>query len=173
MDIQNDRVKFARAYAMTAHKSAETWGDGSDYYKTHLDEVYEIVMRYELGEIYQIGAYLHDILEDTYIRFDDINNDFGWEVTLMVFCVTDERGSYRTERKNKTYPKILSNQYAPILKLCDRIANVGNAKRNNKHEILNMYRRENEDFLTGIGAGGTRYGLIGDMVVELDSLLND
>ena len=36
-----------------------------------------------------------------------------------------------------------------------------------------MYRRENEDFLTGIGAGGTRYGLIGDMVVELDSLLND
>lgn len=173
MDIQNNRVQFARAYAMTAHKSAETWGDGSDYYKTHLDEVYEIVMRYELSEIYQIGAYLHDILEDTYVRFDAINKDFGWEVALMVFCVTDEPGNNRTERKNKTYPKIMSNTHAPILKLCDRIANVANAKKNNRHDLFNMYKRENEDFLTGIGAGGTRYGLLGNMVVELDELFQD
>ena len=173
MDIQNERVRYTRSYAFAAHRSAEAWGGGSDYYKTHLDEVYEIVMRYKLSEIYQIGAYLHDILEDTYIRFDGINKDFGWEIALMVFCVTDEPGDNRTERKYKTYPKILSNTYAPILKLCDRIANVSNAKKNNKHDLFNMYKSENAEFLSGIGCGGTRYGLIGDMVIELDELFHD
>lgn len=46
MDIQNDRAKFARSYAMTAHKSAEKWGGGTRYglignMAVELDELFQ------------------------------------------------------------------------------------------------------------------------------------
>jgi len=68
--------------------------------------------------------------------------------------VTDEPGSTRKIRKEKTYRKIKGHFGATIVKLCDRIANVEAA--GDHPEKFEMYKSEHESFkegvfITGIG----------------------
>ena len=88
----------------------------------------------ELGydESIIIGTILHDTLEDTTLSYNDIKKAFGKEVAEIVYCVTDELGRNRNERKEKTYPKIKANWKATVVKICDRIANITQSKKYNK-----------------------------------------
>jgi len=58
----------------------------------------------------------------------------------MVFCVTDEIGRNRKEKKIKTLPKTASNPDAVIIKLADRIANIEHGGK------IDMYAKEYADF---------------------------
>lgn len=58
----------------------------------------------------------------------------------MVYCVTDELGRNRKEKKEKTLPKTASNPDAIILKLADRIANIEHGGK------VDMYRKEYQEF---------------------------
>lgn len=162
-------VERARDFAIKWHGDQKY---GNEPYIVHLDHVNEITRRFELPINIQIAAYLHDILEDTDCIFEEVWDEFGWEIAQLVFLVTDEDGDNRRERKQKTYPKISSNPGAVLLKICDRLANIEQAKQNNIG-LFNMYKREHNEFLDGLCIAGTRYGLMGEMVGELDNLLND
>ena len=58
----------------------------------------------------------------------------------MVYCVTDELGRDREEKKKKTLPKTASNPDAIILKLADRIANIEHGGK------VDMYVKEYSEF---------------------------
>ena len=58
----------------------------------------------------------------------------------MVYCVTDEIGRNRKEKKAKTLPKTASNPDAIILKLADRIANIEHGGK------IDMYAKEYDEF---------------------------
>lgn len=141
--IKIDKVKEAAYYAISLH-GLQTY-DGHPYFY-HLEQVVEVLRQFCFtGDLYQICGYLHDTLEDCAISYNDIKEKFGETVADIVYCVTDELGKNRKERKRKTYPKIASNEDAVIIKLADRIANLSNSQ-DTGHSMGKRYEKEYPDF---------------------------
>lgn len=113
----------ARNFAITSH-GAQRYGDKP--YESHLQHVNKILQQTLLGEdpVLAAASWLHDVVEDTPVKVEEVKLRFGPEVADIVWRVTDEAGQTRRERKLKTYPKIRGHIGATIIKLCDRIANV-------------------------------------------------
>jgi GTP pyrophosphokinase len=123
MELTEKHIRRARSMAVRAHGN-QAYDDVYEYV-LHLDEVVEVLKRFGITQIkYIIAALLHDVIEDGAISYNKIKLHFGLEVAEMVFCVTDELGRNRKEKKTKTLPKTASNSDAVIIKLADRIANI-------------------------------------------------
>lgn len=114
-------------------------------YLYHIKQVVKIATDLGYDETIVVACALHDALEDTALSYNDIKKAFGKDVAEIVYCVTDELGRNRKERKEKTYPKIRSNWKATVVKICDRIANISHSKEYNQ-ELFLMYQKESEDF---------------------------
>lgn len=118
-------------------------------YMYHIRQVAKIAEDLGYDESIILGCILHDTLEDTDLSYNDIKKAFGQEVAEIVYCVTDELGRNRDEKKEKTYPKIKSNWKATVVKICDRIANVTHSKDYNK-SMYEKYFIENNKFILNI-----------------------
>ena len=111
-------------------------------YIKHIWDVVTIAEKFGYDEEIVIACYLHDSLEDGHISYNDIKKEFGENVAEIVYAVTDELGRNRKERHANTYGKIMRNEKAVIVKLCDRIANV------EAGGLSDMYRKEYKGFQT-------------------------
>lgn len=86
-----------------------------------------------IPEIVKIALLMHDSIEDSRLTYNDIknlasesleNSVAGEMIADIVYCVTDEKGKNRGERKNEKYYKELSeNKLAVFVKLADLAAN--------------------------------------------------
>lgn len=139
MDLTSKHVTEARQVAVKAHGTQDY--DGVFPYEKHLDDVVEVLKRFSIVHPkYLCAGVLHDTIEDGAISYNKIKKHFGEEVAEMVYCVTDELGRDRAEKKRKTLPKTASNPDAVIIKLADRIANIEHGGK------VDMYLKEFEDF---------------------------
>jgi (p)ppGpp synthase/HD superfamily hydrolase len=144
-----ETIKRAMEYALKAHM-AQTYCDRYPYFK-HLEDVFNVLIEFGFKDDNPedvpilIAAWLHDIMEDTARSYSDLKKEFGEEVAEIVYCMTDELGRNRKEKKLKTYPKIRSNSKSIILKVADRIANV-RFGISEKSSHLEMYKNEFQDF---------------------------
>lgn len=117
-------------------------------YTHHLFDVVDVLDDFGFfDEIIQAAAILHDIIEDTRgkpneMKKRDVEEMFGDKVADLVWAVTSEEGPNRKVRNALTYPKIrAAGVRATALKLADRIANVSSG--GNAYE---MYKKEHSDF---------------------------
>lgn len=138
MNYTDKTYKEARMVAVKAH-SNQSYDDIFPYEK-HLDDVVDVLKRFGFSGKYIVAGYLHDTMEDNGLSFNKIKKHFGEEVAEMVYCVTDEQGRIRKEKKEKTLPKTASNPDAIILKLADRIANIQHGGK------VDMYLKEYQEF---------------------------
>jgi len=110
-------------------------------YMKHINDVIEVLKRFDIkSNKMLIAAALHDIIEDCALSYNKVKRYFGHEIAEMVYCVTDELGRDRKEKKRKTLPKTASNPDAIILKLADRIANIEHGGK------IDMYAKEYQEF---------------------------
>lgn len=130
----------ARMVAVKAHGTQAY--DEYYPYKKHLDDVVAVLRRFGYSGKFIVAGYTHDIIEDTELSYSKVKKLFGFEIAEMVFCVTDEQGRNRKEKKEKTLPKTASNPDAIILKLADRIANIEHGGK------IDMYAKEYTEFKT-------------------------
>lgn len=114
-------------------------------YMYHVKQVVKISQELGYDETIQVGAALHDVMEDTELSYNDIKKAFGIEVAEIVYAVTDELGRNRYERKLNTLPKIRANWKATVVKICDRIANMEQSKKYDDRKYR-MYQEENNNF---------------------------
>lgn len=128
----------ARLVAIQAHGN-QTY-DGIFPYVKHLDDVVAVIKKFGFSGKFIVAAYLHDVIEDGAISYNKVKTHFGTEVAEIVFCVTDEMGRNRKEKKAKTLPKTASNSDAIIVKLADRIANIEHGGK------VDMYIKEYDEF---------------------------
>ncbi len=148
----HSKIKKTMEFAQKAHQ-AQMY-DQYPYFK-HLQDVYETLLEHGYNETEHleilVSSFLHDCLEDCAVSYSDLKKEFGEETAENVFCMTDELGRNRKEKKEKTYPKIRSNPDSIVIKLADRISNVRNSiaqfreenwKEGNKNSFLEMYRKE-------------------------------
>ena len=153
--------KEARMIGIKAHSNQSY--DEIFPYEKHLDDVADVLTRFGFSGMYTIGAYLHDAMEDDSISYNKVKTHYGKSIAEMVYCVTDERGRDRHEKKRKTLPKTASNPDAIILKLGDRIANVEHAGK------IDMYASEYKEFKDALFPHSTDKAL--PMWEHLDNLL--
>ena len=130
---------------------AERWHYNLKYgkypYLYHLEAVASVLNRFGIYSRSVIAAaYLHDVLEDTECKYDDIVKKYDETVASIVDACTDGEGHNRRERKEKPYRLIPVTQDSIKVKLADRIANVESCIINNNEPLFLMYRKEHKIF---------------------------
>jgi guanosine-3',5'-bis(diphosphate) 3'-pyrophosphohydrolase len=161
MKYTSKAYKEARMVAVKAHSNQSY--DEIFPYEKHLDDVVEVLEKFGFAGKFIVAGFLHDSVEDDGISYNDIKKHFGVEVAEMVYCVTDEIGRNRKEKKEKTLPKTASNPDAIILKLADRIANIQHGGK------VDMYLKEYQEFKGALYLNTPQDGKA--MWEHLDSLL--
>jgi len=167
MISEEQTILSARVMAVFAHGN-QRYGDAP--YVQHLDDVADLCRGY--GTTATVVAYLHDTLEDTDLRADDIEESFGDEVRKLVEFVTDPPGENRQARKSALYSKLGSIMpWSPwstalVVKAADRLANVRACVAGGNTRLLQMYRDEQTMFAIAV----YRPGLNDVMMRGLDEL---
>jgi len=143
MIFHSDKVQLAKRFAIKAHGD-QKYGDEFPY-AMHLQAVESVLIRFGFieDEVLRCGAFLHDVLEDTFVQYEEIEVFFGSEVASIVSLLTEPKGGNRQWRHEQTYPKIRNNENAVILKLADRIANIeAGGKKIQMYEKEYLYFRK-------------------------------
>lgn len=138
-------IDEAREFAYK-HHAGQSYGTSP--FTHHLEMASEVAEEFDLPEIIRIVVWLHDILEDTDVTIEMLQEKFGELVAKMVYAVTDKEGANRAERHRNTYPQMkkVGGFVAVGAKLCDRIANFESALQNGEHKIAIMYANEYKYF---------------------------
>ena len=132
----------AREFAILAH-GKQLYGELP--YVTHLDDVATLLHIHQHRAVVAAG-YLHDILEDTSVTREELEQEFGAELTAIAAFCTDEDGSNRKERKKATY-ELMRRQIdaghdwipaAIATKVADRLANVEASVANSPRRLKNV-----------------------------------
>lgn len=136
-DIQ--RYVRAMDLACDAH-TGQTYGTRP--YVRHLAHVESVLLRFSFSDYDLLAAaWLHDTIEDTSVSYLQITEQFGDNVALLVYAVTDGEGTNRRERKAASYAKMVKYPRAIILKLADRVANTESSLVSGD-QLIGMYRKE-------------------------------
>ena len=126
-----------------------------------------------LREACLLAAWGHDLIEDTRVSYNDVMNQLGQEAADIIYAVSNEKGKSRAERANdKYYEGIRNTSGAVFVKLADRIANVQYSKMT-KSRMFEMYKKENDHFLTSLGFVEGQAHPLGEMCHYLEKLFDD
>lgn len=141
-------------------------------YMYHIRKTLAVAQELGYDETIQVACVLHDSMEDDSLSYNKIKTFFGETVAEIVFAVTDELGRNRVERKAKTYPKIVKNWRAIVVKICDRIANLEQSANFNPSKCK-MYLQEHQDFVDQLtNKNDVFYNEIAPAWRRLDALVN-
>lgn len=171
-----DKVLNARGFAYTAHNKVNHLYDDKSY-SVHLNRVMVEASKHIEDNVPEsdredvlAACWLHDTIEDCRVTYNDLKKEFGGKVADIVYAVTNEKGKTRAERANdKYYEGIRQTPHASFVKMCDRLANVRYAVENSSR-MIEVYRKENEEFLQKIFTQPVTFGQIA-MIDELRNLL--
>jgi (p)ppGpp synthase/HD superfamily hydrolase len=176
-----ERLKSKVDWVLEQHSGTNHMYDKYLPYEFHLRMVVNVYEKFKhLLDIHhgvinnQVNVYLacwgHDLIEDTRVSYNDVKYNLNEESADIIYAVTNEKGKNRKERANdKYYEGIRETPGAVFVKLCDRIANVQYSKMTNSR-MFEMYKKENDDFMTKLGYGfnnSNKYSIMFDYLIEL------
>lgn len=128
MNEQTGLLLKALRFAAEKHSDQRRKNAKASPYINHPIQVAELLWRVAevRDETLLIAAILHDTIEDTDAKPEDIRAEFGEEVLALVMEVTDDKSLPKVTRKQ------LQVEHAPhksrsakLLKIADKISNVG------------------------------------------------
>ncbi|OGN03360.1 MAG: hypothetical protein A2651_02680 [Candidatus Yanofskybacteria bacterium RIFCSPHIGHO2_01_FULL_42_12] len=124
----SELVERAKAFALEAHKGQNRNNRAETPMMEHVSEVASLVEQSGGSKEEVVAAWLHDVVEDTHSVIQDIFDNFGEEVTSIVFGLTDLpefRNLHTRERKAAQARRIRClNDSVKRVKLADQISNV-------------------------------------------------
>jgi (p)ppGpp synthase/HD superfamily hydrolase len=125
----NDQINLEEVlqFATERHKG-QLRADGQDYI-THPIRVSELVKKYKKSSnqnILTAGALLHDVLEDTYTSYRELQDRFGEVVASLVMEVTSSTFMPKLVGKQTylAHKMRYMSSYALVIKLADRLDNI-------------------------------------------------
>jgi hypothetical protein len=186
-----------RQSAYDIHESVnQKYGDIHPY-GFHLDMVADAVKKY-IPEVCQdkddmlpvlFGAYYHDAIEDARLTYSDVlrvagtffDNEKAHLGAEISYALTNEKGRTRAERADERYYSLIrETPYAPLVKACDRLANVKYSSgfgTGMSHRMKAVYISEMPHFLESIRSehaeADPRFDVPKALVSEMLSLLTD
>ena len=129
---KEQRKKFRKAFALAVDAHKDMRRKSGEPYIYHPIAVAEIVAKeINLGTTSMIAALLHDVVEDTDYRIEDIRDMFGEEVANIVYGLTkiedivmDENQSVQAENFKKILLFTVGDVRVILIKLADRLHNM-------------------------------------------------
>ncbi|MBE5736198.1 MAG: HD domain-containing protein [Clostridiales bacterium] len=129
----NDEVNIDEVieFATERHRG-QLRSDGQEYI-THPLRVSDIVSKYKPSQnanILRAGAILHDVLEDTYTSYRELQDRFGEVIASLVMEVTSSTFMPKLVGKQiyLAHKMQYMSSYALIIKLADRLDNISDLK---------------------------------------------
>jgi (p)ppGpp synthase/HD superfamily hydrolase len=175
------RSKFEELYAlattvaMEAHKNQ--FYDRYLPYHHHLEAVEEVLLafgydpsRYPQARLLILGAWLHDVVEDTAVSLQTIQSLFGPEVAGLVAAITKPRQKWywtKNQRLRVYWKQLSLNRLSVTLKLADRIANLEYGLLHN--QVVQRYLDTYSEFRTRLYRAGEEEAMWG----RLDALIQE
>jgi len=135
-------IESAKFFARDRHKGM-TRNDGITPYSKHLEDVVSLLK--SLGIIDEdvlCSGWLHDTIEDTDTKFDEIYERFGKKVAVLVFSLSKDKDLPKKERE-QLYVKQLKDASvdAKIIKLCDISSNLKDMVKSNSKMSKNKRKK--------------------------------
>ena len=122
-------IKKAHDFAEEAHRGQKR-SSGEDYF-IHPCAVVEILADFGFDSSTVIAAFLHDVLEDTSVTYEQIREEFGDEICELVDGVTKldklqfvNREEAQAENFRKIFFAMAKDLRVVIIKLADRLHNM-------------------------------------------------
>ena len=126
---EQDRVKKAFSFAARAHKGQRR--DSGENYIQHPLGVAEILLDIGMDTTSVVSALLHDVVEDTEVKIEEIETEFGPEVALLVDGVTKlsrlafhSSEEQQVENLRKMFLSMARDIRVIVIKLADRLHNM-------------------------------------------------
>lgn len=120
-------ISEAAELAARRHTALRRKGRGDEPYVNHLAEVASLVARATGGQDPELVAasWLHDTLEDTDTRKEELVARFGERVAALVLECTDDMGLPQSERRRRQVEDAAKKSPgAKLVKIADKISNV-------------------------------------------------
>jgi len=122
-------VKSAELFAKKKH-SGMMRKDGTTLYSKHLEDVVNRLK--SLGVIDEellCAGWLHDTIEDTDVTFDDLYEQFGSRIAVLVSSLSKDMTLTRKQREQIYVKQLKESSFdAKLIKLCDISANLSDLK---------------------------------------------
>ena len=139
-------VKNAELFAKKKHAGMMR-KDGTTSYSKHLEDVINRLKSLGVidGELLSAG-WLHDTIEDTDTSFDDLYDQFGSRVAVLVSTLSKDMSLPRKKREQEYIKQLKEASFdAKLIKLCDISANLSalknyDASKSKKLRLLRQIR---------------------------------
>ena len=125
MEDTTDIILGAKKFAQEKHKNQKR-KDGVTPYSDHLEGVVNRLKNLGVTDKDVLcAAWLHDIIEDTDVTFDQINERFGREVAVIVLSLSKDQNIPKKDREMQYINQLKDASFqTKIIKLCDISANL-------------------------------------------------
>jgi guanosine-3',5'-bis(diphosphate) 3'-pyrophosphohydrolase len=123
------KLEKAELFAKEKH-SKMTRKDGITPYFVHLESVVSRLKSMGIvNEDVLCAAWLHDTMEDANTSFDDIFEQFGRDVAILVSSLSKDAKLPKKERESQYVTQLKNAPFeAKLIKLCDIAANLSDLK---------------------------------------------
>lgn len=124
MNLESDIIKTAIEFVKVKHAD-QTRKFKKEPYVNHLFKVYYILLENNADETTLVAGLLHDVLEDTKTKSEEIEKIFGPEVTGIVLGETENKSLTWKERKIERIEHIkTADLKTKMVKCADLLANI-------------------------------------------------
>jgi len=106
-------------FARVAHGN-QLDDSGKNYFQAHVLQTVALVKQLTTDEDIISAAYMHDLIEDTDVTFEEIQRRFGLRTADIVNEVTHEG---KKDNYGRYFPRLHTKE-GIMLKLCDRASNL-------------------------------------------------
>lgn len=121
------KLSKALLFAAKKHTDQRRKGDRAEPYVNHLIEVVDLLAAHtdgKDGDLLAAGA-LHDTIEDTGTKYEELKKEFGQNVADIVQECTDDKSLPKAERKRlQALNAPHKSDSAKMVKMADKISNL-------------------------------------------------
>jgi (p)ppGpp synthase/HD superfamily hydrolase len=164
----SDEIRFAIKYARNAHDGQKRKYTGQEYI-THPAAVGSILDSMGLPEHIVVAGILHDVVEDTDKKIEEIESLFGPKVSFIVKQVTNvstKEDGNRVVRKELDKNHLAMSTYeGATVKLADLIHNTMSIVKHDP-EFAKTYLKEKRDLLEVLKHGHKGLWKIADTMIK-------
>ena len=143
--LSPEQVAFVRnAYELAAEAHMKQRRASGEPYIIHPLGVAMILAKLQLDELTLAAAFLHDVIEDTDITYDELYAKFGPDIADGVEALTKNKTfQSKQEQMRDSIERLLTQPYeVQMVKLADRITNLGTPPKHWDNEKIKSYHKE-------------------------------